>query len=44
MDKKELKWYVTPEQEVIDLELKAQLLAGSKEDPDDVDDDPFSGN
>ena len=29
MDKKELKLYVTPEQEIIDLELEAQLLAGS---------------
>lgn len=32
MDKKELKLYVTPEQEIIDLELEAQLLAGSGED------------
>ena len=29
MDKKELKLYVTPGQEIIDLELEAQLLAGS---------------
>lgn len=39
MDKKELKWYETPAQEIIDLELEAQLLAGSG-DPDDVSDDP----
>ena len=29
MDKKELKFYVTPEHEVVDLELEGQLLAGS---------------
>lgn len=32
MDKKELKLYVTPGQEIIDLELEAQLLAGSGKD------------
>lgn len=41
MDKKELKFYVTPAEEIIDLELEAQLLAGSG-DPDDVDDE-FEG-
>jgi hypothetical protein len=29
MDKKELKLYVTPAQEIIDLELGNQILAGS---------------
>jgi hypothetical protein len=39
MDKKELKLYVTPEQEIINLELEGQLLDGSfepmPEDPED---------
>jgi len=29
MDKKELKLYVTPEQEIIDLELEGQVLTTS---------------
>lgn len=29
MDKKELKWYVTPAVEAIETELEGQLLAGS---------------
>lgn len=29
MDKKELKMYVTPAQEIVDLELGNQILAGS---------------
>jgi hypothetical protein len=40
MDKKELKLYVTPEQEIINLELEGQLLDASlpsyeEEDPMD---------
>jgi hypothetical protein len=44
MDKKELIFYVTPEVELVDVELDAQLLAGSPTgggsediDPEDVD-------
>lgn len=37
MDKKELKFYEAPACEVVELELKAQLLAGS--DPDNPFDD-----
>jgi len=44
MDKKELKWYEAPACDVVELKIVTPLLAGSKEDPDDVDDDPFSGN
>ncbi len=44
MDKKELKWYEAPAFDVVELKTSVALLAGSKEDPDDVDDDPFSGN
>ena len=29
MDKKDLKFYVTPSQEIVEVELKGQLLAGS---------------
>jgi len=39
MDKKELKFYVTPDAELVDVELDAQLLAGSP-NPDD----PFDGS
>ena len=38
MDKKELKFYETPAYEVVELEVEAQLLAGSP-NPDD----PFDG-
>ena len=38
MDKKELMFYVTPEVELVDVELDAQLLAGSAET------DPFDGS
>lgn len=38
MDKKELKWYETPAAEVVELEIEAQLLAGSAKT------DPFNGN
>lgn len=31
MDKKELKWYVTPEVEIMDGEFESELLAGSAE-------------
>ena len=34
MDKKELKLYVTPAQEIIKLELEGQLLNASNEKPD----------
>ena len=39
MDKKELKFYETPASEVVELEVEAQLLAGSP-NPDD----PFDGS
>ena len=29
MDKKDLKFYVTPSQEIVEVELEGQLLAGS---------------
>jgi hypothetical protein len=38
MDKKELKFYVTPEVELVDAELDAELLAGSPST------DPFDGS
>ena len=38
MDKKELIFYVTPEVELVDAELDAQLLAGSA-NPDNPFDD-----
>ena len=37
MDKKDLKFYVTPSQEIVEVELETQLLAGSN--PDDPFDD-----
>lgn len=40
MDKKELKWYVAPAQEIVDLKLEGMLCTS---DPDDVkgrEDDP----
>ena len=33
MDKKELKMYVTPAQEIIEAELEGELLLGSNEKP-----------
>ena len=40
MDKRELKFYETPACEVVELEIDAQLLAGSPiegvDDPDDL--------
>jgi hypothetical protein len=40
MDKKELKWYVTPAEEIIDLHLTTPILAGSPGDePEDVQDE-----
>lgn len=39
MEKKILTWYETPEVELVDVELDAQLLAGSP-NPDD----PFDGS
>lgn len=43
MDKKELKFYEAPVQEVVNLNLEAQLLAGSfdPEDPKPGDDEEF---
>lgn len=38
MDKKELKFYEVPAYEVVELEVEAQLLAGSA-NPDDPFDD-----
>ena len=39
MDKKELKWYVAPAEEVIDLRLTTPILAGSPgEEEEDVKD------
>lgn len=42
MDKKELKLYVTPAQEIIDLELGNQILAGST-NANGVTTDPIEG-
>lgn len=42
MDKKELKWYVTPAVEVIETELEGQLLAGST-NANGVTTDPIEG-
>jgi len=39
MSKKELKFYEAPACEVMELDAKIPLLAGSG-DPDDVEDDP----
>jgi hypothetical protein len=39
MDKKELKLYVTPEQEILDLELEGQLLNGSFEEMEEETED-----
>ena len=41
MDKKVLKWYETPAVEIVELEVEAQLLAGSTESAEgtDTDDD-----
>ena len=38
MEKKILTWYETPEVEIIEAEVEAQLLAGSAET------DPFDGS
>ena len=38
MDKKELKWYVSPMEEIVLLDVQASLLAGSNPD------NPFDGN
>jgi len=38
MDKKVLKMYEAPEVEIVELEIEAQILAGSS-DPDDVEED-----
>ena len=38
MDKKELMFYVTPEVELVDVELDAQLLAGSPNPDNPLDD------
>ena len=38
MDKKVLKMYETPEVEIVELEVEAQLLAGSVEGVDDPND------
>lgn len=38
MDKKELKFYEAPATEVVELNVKGQLLAGSSKT------DPFDGN
>ena len=40
MDKKELKFYLSPEVELVDVELDAQLLAGSSTDGGSEDIDP----
>ena len=37
MDKKDLKFYVSPAVETMDLELEAQLLAGSGTNADNAD-------
>ena len=38
MDKKVLKWYESPVMEAVELEVEAQILAGSAE-ADDVEED-----
>jgi len=40
MDKKDLKFYVAPSQEVVELKASTTLLAGSTTNPDN----PFDGN
>ena len=46
MDKKDLKFYVTPSQEIVEVELEGQLLAGSTNakgvEEDEWDDEPES--
>ena len=44
MNKKELKFYETPSCEVVDLEVEAQLLAGSPIEGVDNPDDLNGGN
>jgi len=41
MDKKDLKFYVSPAVETMDLELEAQLLAGSGTNAENADVDPL---
>ena len=38
MDMKDLKWYEAPASEVVELEVKTVLLAGSGDDVPDEDD------
>ena len=42
MDKKELKFYVTPSQEIVQVEVEGQLLAGST-NANGVTTDPLPG-
>ena len=39
MDKKELKWYVTPAQEIIETELEGFLCSSPGEEEEDVKDE-----
>jgi len=41
MDKKVLKMYEAPEVEIVELEVEAQLLAGSGTNADNADVDPL---
>lgn len=41
MDKKVLKMYETPAVEIVELEVEAQLLAGSGTNADNADVDPL---
>ncbi len=41
MDKKVLKWYETPAVEIVELEVEAQILAGSGTNADNADVDPL---
>jgi len=41
MDKKVLKWYEAPAVEIVELEVEAQLLAGSGTNADNADVDPL---
>ena len=41
MDKKVLKMYEAPEVEIVDIEVEAQILAGSGTNAEDVNTDPI---
>ena len=41
MDKKVLKWYETPAVEIVELEVEAQILAGSDTNAENATSDPL---